>query len=274
MSELPSRHYDDAVIIAPRCEDGYFAAYRGRYPEERFVHFTYEEVVELFSFSVQGDVLGFLEGQGYDRERANALLSCLRRMELDAYVSPELNALVPVVKSLQKEGYFQKRRDPALVFCGKKIVIRRYHSGVMIAEALQELPNINLNWDLDRVDYRDAPLERIEAPSFAEAVRLLEVEARKLEAEGTKLYLRYEGDKDVGLLGSLPRIHGPYCPSDGGVLYLETDPGDFDEDPLPPKALAELHVPCKAERIKRRDYDESRFALLSRLYARVYCKSE
>ena len=241
---IPSRHYQDAVVIAPRCEDDYFALYRQEHPEESFRHYTYEEVVALFEFDVDESKVP----QNYA-----SLLPYLKKMVGRGYKSLALEKYLPLVNDFIRDGVFHKKEDPADIFCGKSIIIRGYYSGKMIAEALQGLPNISLNWDLGRARLGLEEAPKLEALSLTEALEAI--------AEDERIrYVRYDGEDLAFPRPGLKQIRGPYLPSLGPVAYIER-PVDstVGEDPFDDAALAELHLVNQSEKKRRRLADEENF---------------
>ncbi|MCR5349104.1 MAG: hypothetical protein K6E59_05840 [Bacilli bacterium] len=267
---MNSHHYGGTVVIAPYNEESYLRAYREAFPEERFRSLTLEEVVGCFGF----DVLGELDVE----ER---LIRYVRQMTAPSYKSPELTPYLPLVQKWEKEGKLRRKEDPKSIFCGKTILIRGYYSGKPIAEALQDLPNISLNWDLGRPVLKEEELPRQECRDIYEALHKAEYEMFELFYQGfspDNVYLNSDVNlpRDYsGKLGRLKRIWGPFVPSDGVAIRLETDHSfSWWKDPFSEKALAELHM-VSAETLKKREEEDERcFLRHPNLRARFYFPKE
>lgn len=264
--ELYSHHYDGTILFAPKVEEPYFASYRKVFANERFDVYTYEDVLELFTFPCSNEAGDYLESIGVNRD----LLPYLRRITAQSYKSAELQRYLPLVQELRSRGLFQKEADSAAIFCGRVLTIRGYYSGKMFAEALQDLPNISLNWDFGRPVLNEKELPQIQVQGLEEAMKVL---LAKLDGlKGESVYLRYEGNKVLTEpLAKLPRIQGSFIPYGAKVLYLETDaPKEMGVRPFSKQALAELHVPTLEEEASRRLHDEQCFLRHPSLCARVY----
>ncbi|MBE6127505.1 MAG: hypothetical protein E7182_05975 [Erysipelotrichaceae bacterium] len=261
---MVSRHYDGAVLIAPESESNYLSAYRAAFPEERFLSFSYEEVCSLFEFKVAAGAKERLASLGFDPRD----LDYLRKMVGGPYKNERLIEFEPLVSAFLAEGLFVHKEDPANIFCGKTIIIRGYHEGKSIAEALQDLPNISLNWDLGQPRFGEEKKRDLQG-DFASCCAYLSSVLKEIGAGDA--YLRYDGDMALPSdLAALPRLKGPFAPSDAKVLYLEIPAEEESEDRLPPEALAELHLAPKNVREERRVYNEGRFLSHPSLYARAF----
>ena len=259
---MRSHHYDGTVLFAPKSEEAYFDAYKDTFPEERFLWYTYEELAELFCFDVSSDTKEELVRRRVDP----SLLPYLRRMTSPHYKSEELQRFLPLVHDLIQSGHFQIKRDPAEIFCGKVLIIRGYHSGKMLAEVLQDLPNISLNWDFPRPAFKEAPLPAVEVGDYAEAIPFL-----KSFLGVNNVCLRYEGKEELPeAFRHLMRFKGPFIPYGMKAIYLEEEiPQESAPSPFSKTALAELHLPSEEEKIARRLYDEQFFLTDPNLCARV-----
>jgi|GEM_PF-1936670 len=261
-----SRHYDNAVLIAPLCEEEYFAAYKETFPGEHFDVFSYEEICACFEYECDDRAEKLLK-QWCAPE---GVLPYLKRMKEEHYKDDRINILLPYVRWLKKEGVFQNKVDPATIFCGKTLIIRGYYSGTMIAEALQDLPNISLNWDVGR-----APLNEEEHPvdfkgDFASAVKTVRTFLESLPSRDD-IVLRYEGNALLPEeLKELPLLHGPFVPTGKKVIYIEEqNEADVGEDILPSSCLAELRLPDQARRKARIMENQKCFLRHSALLLRV-----
>ena len=250
---IPSRHYDGAVLIAPDCEEEYIREYRFDHPDERFVTFSYESLCELFEFDV-------IESKVEARHRI--LLPYLKRMTGSEYKSKSIQGYLPLVRRYLEEGTFHKKDDPARIFCGKPIIIRGYYAGKMIAEALQDLPNIALNWDLGRTRQKEEP-----CPTYS--VHLLEEALGLIRQIPGITHVRYDdGDLPAGL--PYRQIRGPFAPTMGKVAYIATRMTPMEEEaPFSDEALAELHLVGQEEARRRREFDERCFLHLENVLLKI-----
>ena len=261
---MVSRHYDGAVLIAPESESNYLSAYRAAFPDEQFLSLTYEEVCSLFEFKVAAGVKERFASLGFDPRD----LDYLRKMVGGPYKNGRLIEFEPLVSAFLAEGLFAHKVDPANIFCGKTIIIRGYHEGKSIAEALQDLPNISLNWDLGQPRFGEEKKRDLQG-DFTSCCAYLSSVLQEIGAGD--VFLRYDGDEALPAeLEALPRLKGPFAPSEAKVLYLEVPSQEEAEDRLPPEALAELHLAPKNVREERRQYNEGRFLSHPSLYARAF----
>ena len=261
-----SHHYHGAVLIAPECEKRFFLDYRRAFPEEVFDVFTLEQTRGFFEFDVVGE-------PPVDK----TLLPYLRKMTAPSYKSPALQVLMPQVKQLENDGFLRRKKDPRDIFCGRTIIIRGYYSGKPIAEALQDLPNISLNWDIRRPGSNEEPISGIECAderqAFTQAVSAISY-WRQSGVPFEDIYLRYEGEGPLPPgLSEVRRIHGPYAPSEGKVVYIETPPSEEAETPpFDDLALAELHMVGPSVAKARAEEDERAFLRHANLRARFVVK--
>ena len=261
----PSHHYDGSVLIAPKCEARFFDAYRKEHPEERFKTLSYEEVCECFRFDLAAP---WPESVPLD------LRPYLLCMTANHYKSEPLQKLLPLAKQLESDGVLRRKSDPSRLFCGKPIIIRGYYGGTAISEALQDLPNISLNWDIRRNRLNEAEAPRQKCVTLGDAFLHAEFEIERLMRHGVDpkdIYLRYDGLlPETSPLNEAQIFHGPYVPSGAVVVYIESPKEEIVPDLLDPASLAELHLPTRETKARREKEDESCFNRYSLLRARFY----
>ena len=269
-----SHYYDGTILFAPKSEESYFYAYRARFPHEAFAVYSLEELCDLFRYHVQAGAVDFVVQKGYSKPEASMLLSLLRAMTGKSYKSTSLQKLLPLRDELLQGGYFQIQGDPVGIFKGKTMIIRGYYSGKYISETIQDLPNICLNWDLERPMLRKQPLPILEVSNHEEAMRVLQQKIKELVTAGEHVALRYDGDEPLPKeLSSIPVFQGPYPPYGYRVVSLESKRRNvLTPDLFDAFAMAELHLPSSAERLQREAYDEDCFSRHPYLCARVYEK--
>ena len=266
---LRSHHYGGAVIFAPKSEEAYFEHYRKAFPSEDFRVYTIEETQELFAYDLVGDAVGYLESKGYYSREASNLVEYLRFMTGRQYKNAWLKEHMPLVEELLEKGYFQKKSDPAEIFCNKVLFIRGYNSGKRIAEILQDLPNISVNWDTGRATFKDEEIMRHEYPTFEKCLDAIRHYVKK---HGKNAYLRYEGIKPLpDDILELKRLEGPFIPTGAKVIYLETPSRPLRQvDFLSDKALKELHLASVSELEALRRNDEDFFLRNEGVVLRVF----
>lgn len=268
---MVSRHYDGAVLIAPESESKYIEEYRKAFPEEQFLCFTYEEVCSLFDFAYGKAAEDYLKSEGVFFR----YLPYLKKMTGGPYKHESLKSLEPLVQRLVDKGLFIRKEDPTSIFCGKTIIIRGYYSGKMIAEALQDLPNISLNWDIGMPVFGEEKNRDLRG-DFAVCADFLLAKYQEICGENGDVYLRYEGQRKLPLsLAALPRLHGPFVPPGSETLYLEEEREDsLPDDLLPDAALAELHLVTATTLKQRRAFDEDHFLRHPGLCARAFALTD
>lgn len=270
---LPFRYYGGNVLIAPKSENQYFKRYRSQYPEEDFSLVDYDEVLRFFSYQYDEDkAVACLALLGLSETKAKELLPYLCRMLKDHYKHEELQVLLHLKEALVREGIFQIHGDSAAFFCNKSIIIRGYYSGLPISEALQDLPNISLNWDLGRPELKDEEIARVECSNVEEAVYKARDSVDAMLEEGvlpSDIY--FHSDLPNVTLPGIQTLTEPYAPTGGKVIYLETKKEDaVEKDLFSPMALAELHLVPSATKAKRKEEDEKRFLRHPSLVTRLY----
>ena len=252
---LPRRRYDGCVLIAPKACAGYFASYRKTYPEQKFGVYSLEEVEASFRFDVRPDALDWLmkKEPNFDAKLLLSILSCMRE---SSYRDPSLLALIPLRDAMLEEGLLiRKEVEPAAIFCGKPLIARGYYSGIRLSYALQDLPNISLNWDLGQPIFRDEELP-LQAVSMDEVYALIKEEARRREVAMNDIVLISDGA--VNLPG-VQTLSEPFIPEGRYGVYLRQEHGLLlPEDILPARAYQELRLPTSSMLKKWRDYDVSR----------------
>ena len=140
--------YENAILIAPSSEKGFFDAYRQEHPEQRFDVLTVEAVEAMFCYQYDVHAISVLKKSGYANKDVKAILDALCRFEKGkAYRSEKLQGLVPLFERLLLEGYLYRGENPFAFFRNRPIVIRGYADGKRIASAIESLPNIALSWD-------------------------------------------------------------------------------------------------------------------------------
>ena len=147
--------YENAIIIAPTSEKGFFNAYHKAFPKTKFDVLTIEEVEKMFCYSYDEEALCHLVKLGYSYPLAKELLVGLSHMQDKDYRSEKLNSLVPLFKELRQAGLLYNDAYPFLFFKGRNILIRGYVDGFRIASALESLPNISLSWDIKEAPRKD-----------------------------------------------------------------------------------------------------------------------
>lgn len=270
---IPFRHYGGAVLIAPHTEDEYFSDYRKAYPQEQFDVVDYDELLRYFSYGYSlEEVVNFLSSFGYEEGEAKDLPPYLCRMTKDKYKSPELEKLLPIKEKLVSQGIFQKQGDSAAFFCNKTLIIRGYYSGLSISEALQDLPNISLNWDLGRPQLNAKEAPRLECSSVKGALQKAASRVTELVGNGVKkedIYFR--SDIPCAQLPGVKSLEGPFAPNGSHVIYLEaSNPIVIPKDKFPPLALAELHLVTSQTAKKRQEADQHCFLCHPSLDTRLY----
>ena len=270
---IPFRHYGGAVLIAPHTEDDYFFDYRKTYPQERFDVVDYDELLRYFSYGYSlEEAVECLSSFGYEGKVVKDLLPYLCRMTKDKYKNPELEKLLPIKEKLVSQGVFQKQGDSAAFFCNKTLIIRGYYSGLSISEALQDLPNISLNWDLGRPELNAKEAPRLECSSVKEALQKADSRVTELVSNGVKkenIYFRT--DIPCAQLPGVKSLEGPFVPNGSHVIYLETSSNIVvSEDKFSPLALAELHLVTSKTAKKRQEADQHCFLCHPSLDTRLY----
>lgn len=261
------------MLIAPKTEARYFAQYQEDYPQEVFDVVDYEEAARFFSYAYEKEkALLVLREEGMDEPRAKMLLPYLSRMTKNKYKSQELIDLLPLKERLVSEDIFQMHGDSAAFFCGKPIIIRGYYSGIPISEALQDLPNISLNWDLGRPSLNKIELPRQRCANLEEAVALAEDCVTNLLSQGVlKEDIYFRSDIPGVELPGIQILEGPYIPNDAKVIYLETDKKkEIHSDIFSSFALAELHLATSSVCSSRIDADQHCFLSHPSLVTRLY----
>ena len=149
--------YENAILIAPISEEGFFNSYRQAFPKVKFDVLTIEEVEGMFALTHDEDAVLYLLEKGYPYPLAKELLIALDHMKEREYKSPKLQALIPLFEEMKKKGLLYQDALPFSFFKGRNIVIRGYSDGKRIASALESLPNISLSWDKVVPPRKDLP---------------------------------------------------------------------------------------------------------------------
>ena len=261
MNPIPSHHYEDAILIAPKAQQAYFEAYRKAHPEETFDVLDIAAVEALFQYEATSEATRILQELGVKEAEVQNVLTIIKRLRY-AEKNEVLRPYFLLRDGLEQAGVLRVNADPFIYFKGRKIIVRGYYDGKAIAEALQDLPNICVNYDFGLDILRE---EVLPSTPLSEALSLV-IETRK------PIYVF--APKGVTLpepLSDFPRLEEPYAPSDGSFLLY----GPMDEIfPLPENPYSDelakaIRVPTILE-AKRRLAVETRYLTLSpRLLARL-----
>lgn len=168
MNSLPSHHYDGAVLIAPKAQEAYFARYRQDHPEECFDVLDLDALSACFQYELGDGYCECLLSYGVREEELPLARLVLPRLRYALRID-SLQKYFDWKDILEKEGYLRISCDPFAFFKGRSIIVRGYYDGKGIAEALQDLPNICVNYDygldpLRRADRTAAGTARAGAP--------------------------------------------------------------------------------------------------------------
>ncbi len=259
MNSLPSHHYDGAVLIAPKAQKAYFARYRQDHPEECFDVLDLDALSACFQYELGDGYCECLLSYGVREEELPFARLVLPRLRY----APRIDSLQKYFDwkdILEKEGYLRISCDPFAFFKGRSIIVRGYYDGKGIAEALQDLPNICVNYD-----YGLDPLN----DSFPEPVSLAEA-TKQIEASEPPVSVIVFGDEIPPSLRHLPRLEGSYAPSEGSFIVVG-DPflASADVPYLDEAALKALRIPNEAEALRRKEVEAKYLLLSKRLLARV-----
>lgn len=270
---MNSHHYDNALIIAPEEEGEYFVRYRKAFPEERFDVRSLEEIEEMFCLSLTKEGQAEIQSLFPGEIAAKRVSFLIKRLKKHDYVSPQIQALLPLRDELRSKGFLVEKEDSSSFFAKRPLIIRGYYEGKAIADALQELPNISLSWDYGRPIPRLAPLEPCFASNMEEATQLLLDAKRDLNSLPT---LYAPGAIDLpDALKSLPHGSSPFLVPEQTVLVLQKEGVPLFQEldlQLEDEAMAELGLPNLAERQRRAAYQEKQFFCQPQVLCRIYLK--
>lgn len=260
MENLPSHHYDGAVLIAPKAQDAYFHRYRIAHPEESFDVLDLGRLERMFQYELsQGadDLLLALGVNPVDLELTKTVVKRLR-------YAPRIQGLVPYFSlrdELEKSRFLRIIHDPFTYFKGKMIIVRGYSDGRAISEAMQDLPNICVNFDFGQERPRLEPAGQVPAGDL-----LISEDAEKpiylLAPEKAAVPERLQG---------LTRLAEPYAPSVGSFFVLSSSDPYFEpmRYPLPDEILKALRLPTACEAQRRLDVEMRHLLLSPRLLAYI-----
>ena len=186
--------YENAILIAPASEKGFFSAYRKAYPDQRFDVLTIEAVEEMFLYQAAPEATETLIQRGYAHPQE--VLEGLRHFQVGAtYKSEKLRHLQPLFEEFLRQGLLYQSTNPYDFFRGRPIVIRGYADGKRIAASIESLPNIALSWD------QIPPKRTTPIPLYRFASREEEIEtlSHAIEADLSA------GEKDIVIFGLEPK---------------------------------------------------------------------
>lgn len=261
MNPIPSHHYEDAILIAPKAQQAYFEAYRKAHPEEVFDVLDIAAVEALFQYEVAPEASRILQEHGLKETEVQNAIVIIKRLRY-AEKNEVLEPYFLLRDVLERAGVLQVNADPFAYFKGRKIIVRGYYDGKAIAEALQDLPNICVNYDFGSDILRDETLPPV---SLAEALSLVAEAKKPVYVSAAK------GATLPESLCDLPRLEEPYAPSEGSFLLYGPMEEIFPlpENPYSDELAKAIRVPTALE-AKRRLSVETRYLILSpRLLARV-----
>ena len=261
MDSLPSHHYDGAILIAPNAQEAYFRRYRKDHPEENFDVLDLRQLEAMFFYDLSSTAQEILASAGYEEEEIPFLLEAVKRVR---YLndSPALSRYFACRDLLEKSGALQVLHDPFSFFKGRKIIVRGYYDGKAIAEAMQELPNICVNFDfgMDLLK-EDAPTP----VTYGEALPLIR------ETDGPLYVIAKDGAVLPKEIADLPRLYEPFAPSEGRFLVygsvesiFQTKEYACDED-----VRKALRLPTLGEMERRLTVERKYLLRSSRLLAYV-----
>ncbi len=242
MPQCPSHHYEGAVLIAPKAQDAYFRRYRDAHPEETFDLIDLESLEEMFWYSLAKGSDEVLLELGVKKEGLEMTKAIIRRLRY----APHIDVLKPYLllrDELEKKGLLQVLNDPFIYFKDRWIIIRGYFDGRAISEAMQDLPNICVNFDFGQ----EPPLEIDPV-----GVSLQTALARVQSASGPIYLYAPDGMPIPDELKGLPRLEEPHAPVEGRFIAYKPNairlPPDY---PLNPAISKALRFPSISERTRR-----------------------
>ncbi len=259
MDILPSHHYDGAILIAPKAQEGYFARYRKDHPDESFDVLTLGELEAMFQYELDSKADDTLLSFGVDEQDIKLAKTIIRRLRY----APRIDALSSYLEmkdELEKKGLLRIKSDPFAYFKGKMIIVRGYADGRAISEAMQDLPNICVNFDFGQ----ERP--RVDAPKTASLD-----EAEGLIQEAPKPTYLLAGSSIPNRLLNLPRLTEPYAPSEGSIVAVSSAQPYFVAKamPLPEEILKALRLPSEKEAERRLEVEMASLLACPRLLAYV-----
>ena len=259
MAVLPTHHYDGAILIAPKTQDAYFRHYREDHPDESFDVLDLPALEAMFQFDLDPKADKALLSYDVANEDLEVAKTVIRRLRY----APRIDVLSPYFElkdKLEKNGLLRVLSDPFAYFKGKMIIVRGYADGRAISEAMQDLPNICVNFDFGQERPRE---EETKTVSIGEAVALIK------QAEAPVFLLAPTGEKIPEPLLDLPRLDIPYAPSEGFFLVLASDKPYFPlrEIPLGDDVLKALRLPSLPEAKRRLDVEMKTLLSSPRLLA-------
>ena len=144
------RHYrllERALVIAPACRQPFFLSYKREHPEADILLMTVEQLEDLLRYHHDNRAVRYLIEQGKGYKEAKDILKALAYMNLQkAYSSPRLQKLQEIATELAAKGYLYKDEYAHRVFLNRNIVLDGYHSGARISFALDNVPNLTMDW--------------------------------------------------------------------------------------------------------------------------------
>ncbi len=259
MGALPSHHYDDAVLIAPKSQDAYFRHYRLDHPEERFDLMDLASLEEMFQYALDPKADDFLASCGVGAGELETTKLVIRRLRY----APRIEGLAPyfeLKEKLEKNGLLRVKHDPFAYFKSKNIIVRGYPDGRAISEAMQDLPNICVNFDFGQERPREG-----EAPTMS----MKEAVASLSRFDGPVYLLAEKGVALPRVLSDLPRLNEPFPPSEGSFLALKSEKGYFEPKtyPFDPTVLKALRLPSFEETKRRLEVETKNLFASMRLLA-------
>ena len=259
MKCLPSHHYDGAVLIAPKAQDAYFRRYKEDHPEERFDVLDLEALSACFQYQLAPGYEKCLQMHGAGEAELDLAKVVIPRLRY-AMKAKSLQRYFEYRDILEKEGYLRTSCDPFAFFKGRSIIVRGYYDGKGIAEALQDLPNICVNYDYG--------LDALNA-SFPEPLTIEEA-MKRIGAAEAPVYAIAFGVEIPKEASHLPRLEGPYAPSEGSfIVFGDPFSAPVEVPDLPEEALKALRIPTMAEALRRKEVEAKYLLLSTRQLARV-----
>lgn len=141
------RLLEHAIVVTPQCRKPLFLAYRQAYPEDDITLLTVEELENLFLYHYDDRAIRYLIERGKGYKEAKDILKAIAYIKLGKhYQKPRLIELQKLAAELVELEYLYKDEYAKRMFLGKNIVLDGYQMGKRISYALDDVPNICMNW--------------------------------------------------------------------------------------------------------------------------------
>lgn len=152
------RLFEHSLIISPSCRKEYFLRYRNQYPEDDIVLMSVEELEDLFHYHHDLRAVRYLIKKGKGYKEAKDILKCLEYIDLKkAYQSKRLKEFQHLAGEMVAMGLLYKDEYALKLFKGRDIIIDGYPEGKRISYALDNVPNISMNWFKNGEENEDYP---------------------------------------------------------------------------------------------------------------------